>query len=97
MPDFAVTDLSLGETDGQPDALSNVRGAFAQRRCQVGVRPSSTALPSRPGRKPQPSSTIRTTGCAAHASLPYQEIWRTFFVVDCRFAAVDQHPPQRAS
>src|SRR6059036_2240959 len=51
-----------GRPTASPDALSNVRGAFAQRRCQVGVRPSSTALPSRPGRKPQPSSTIRTTG-----------------------------------
>src|SRR6266508_4822222 len=51
-----------GSHTARPDALSNVRGAFAQRRCQVGVRPSSTALPSRPGRKPQPSSTIRTTG-----------------------------------
>src|SRR6266704_3227974 len=51
-----------GSPTARPDALSNVRGAFAQRRCQVGVRPSSTALPSRPGRKPQPSSTIRTTG-----------------------------------
>src|SRR6185437_3602863 len=45
-----------------PDALRSVRGARLHRRCQVGVRPSSTALPSRPGRKPQPSSTIRTTG-----------------------------------
>src|SRR6184192_3276334 len=51
-----------GRPTASPDALSNVRGAFDQRRCQVGVRPSSTALPSRPGRKPQPSSTIRTTG-----------------------------------
>src|SRR2546425_367112 len=51
-----------GRPTASPDAASNVRGAFAQRRCQVGVRPSSTALPSRPGRKPQPSSTIRTTG-----------------------------------
>src|SRR6267143_668780 len=51
-----------GRPTASPDALSNVRGAFAQRRCQVGVRPSSTAFPSRPGRKPQPSSTIRTTG-----------------------------------
>src|SRR5438094_62739 len=51
-----------GSPTASPDALSNVRGAFDQRRCQVGVRPSSTALPSRPGRKPQPSSTIRTTG-----------------------------------
>src|SRR5438874_645032 len=51
-----------GRPTASPDALSNVRGAFDQRRCRVGVRPSSTALPSRPGRKPQPSSTIRTTG-----------------------------------
>src|SRR2546425_6022230 len=51
-----------GRPTASPDALSNVRGAFAQRRCHTGVRPSSTALPSRPGRKPQPSSTIRTTG-----------------------------------
>src|SRR5882724_4034008 len=51
-----------GRPTASPDALRSVRGAFAQRRCQVGVRPSSTALPSRPGRKPQPSSTIRTTG-----------------------------------
>src|SRR5882762_2740806 len=51
-----------GRPTASPDAVSNVRGAFAQRRCHTGVRPSSTALPSRPGRKPQPSSTIRTTG-----------------------------------
>src|SRR5881275_96338 len=51
-----------GRPTASPDALSNVRGAFDQRRCQVGVRPSSTALPARPGRKPQPSSTIKTTG-----------------------------------
>src|SRR3989440_635545 len=51
-----------GSPTGSPDALRSVRGALAQRRCQVGVSPSSTALPSRPGRKPQPSSTIRTTG-----------------------------------
>src|SRR5881409_4287486 len=51
-----------GRPTASPDALSNVRGAFDQRRCQVGVRPSSMAFPSRPGRKPQPSSTIRTTG-----------------------------------
>src|SRR2546426_880148 len=42
--------------------VESVRGAFAQRRCQVGVRPSSIAFPIWPGRKPQPSSTIRTTG-----------------------------------
>src|SRR5437867_3950048 len=51
-----------GSPTASPDALRSVRGAFAQRRCQVGVRPSSMAFPSRPGRKPQPSSTIRTTG-----------------------------------
>src|SRR3989449_464281 len=51
-----------GSPTASPDALSSVRGAFAQRRCQVGVRPSSIAFPTWPGRKPQPSSTIRTTG-----------------------------------
>src|SRR6266516_39368 len=51
-----------GSPTASPDALRSVRGALAQRRCQTGVSPSSTALPSRPGRKPQPSSTIRTTG-----------------------------------
>src|SRR5213592_822863 len=51
-----------GSPTASPDASSSVRGAFAQRRCQVGVSPSSTALPARPGRKPQPSSTIKTTG-----------------------------------
>src|SRR2546425_7625467 len=51
-----------GRPTASADALSNVRGTFAQRRCQIGVRPSSTALRSRPGRKPQPSGTIRTTG-----------------------------------
>src|SRR5438309_179786 len=51
-----------GSPTASPDALSSVRGAFAQRRCHVGVRPSSIAFPVWPGRKPQPSSTIRTTG-----------------------------------
>src|SRR5256712_2603347 len=51
-----------GSPTASPDALSSVRGAFAQRRCQVGVRPSSIAFPTSPGRKPQPASTIRTTG-----------------------------------
>src|SRR2546429_2418612 len=51
-----------GSPTARPDALSSVRGAFAQRRCQVGVRPSSIAFPIWPGRKPQPSSTIRATG-----------------------------------
>src|SRR5213594_1347078 len=53
---------SSGSPTERPDAFSSVRGAFAQRRCQVGVRPSSIAFPIWPGRKPQPSSTIRTTG-----------------------------------
>src|SRR2546425_2593407 len=51
-----------GSPTARPDALRSVRDAVVQRRCQVGVSPSSMALPSRPGRKPQPSSTIRTTG-----------------------------------
>src|SRR5216117_968149 len=51
-----------GRPTASPDASSNVRGALAQRRCQVGVSPSSTAFPCRPGRNPQPSSTMRTTG-----------------------------------
>src|SRR2546430_6078380 len=51
-----------GSPTARPDALSSVRGAVAQRRCHVGVRPSSIAFPVWPGRKPQPSSTIRTTG-----------------------------------
>src|SRR2546423_1002541 len=51
-----------GSPTASPDALRSVRGARLQRRCHTGVSPSSTALPSRPGRKPQPSSTIRTTG-----------------------------------
>src|SRR5437867_10339361 len=51
-----------GSPTGSPEASSSVCGALAQRRCQVGVSPSSTALPARPGRKPQPSSTIKTTG-----------------------------------
>src|SRR3989442_26900 len=51
-----------GSPTERPDAFSSVRGACAQRRCQVGVRPSSIAFPIWPGRKPQPSSTIRTTG-----------------------------------
>src|SRR5260370_1303111 len=51
-----------GSPTGSPEASSSVRGPRAHNRCQVGVSPSSMALPSRPGRKPQPSSTIRTTG-----------------------------------
>src|SRR5882724_842295 len=51
-----------GKPTGSPDASSSVRGARSHSRCQVGVWPSSMALPSRPARKPQPSSTIKTTG-----------------------------------
>src|SRR5712675_2278910 len=51
-----------GSPTGSPDASSSARGARSHSRCHVGVRPSSTALPSRAARKPQPSSTIRTTG-----------------------------------
>src|SRR5213083_3336567 len=51
-----------GSPTASPDASSNVRVARSHRRCQTGVRPSSMALPSRPGRNPQPSSTTRTTG-----------------------------------
>src|SRR6266496_3420447 len=51
-----------GRPTASPDASSNVRVAPSHRRCHTGVRPSSMALPSRPGRNPQPSSTTRTTG-----------------------------------
>src|SRR5882672_10925867 len=51
-----------GRPTGSPEASSSVRGARSHSRCHVGVRPSSMALPSRSARKPQPSSTIRTTG-----------------------------------
>src|SRR5437773_8918901 len=54
-----------GSPTASPDALSSVCGARLHRRCQTGVAPSSMAFPSRPGRKPQPSSTIRTTGVRA--------------------------------
>src|SRR5436190_7416642 len=54
-----------GSPTARPDASSSVRGARSQRRCQIGVAPSSMALPSRPGRNPQPSRTIRTTGVRA--------------------------------
>src|SRR5213596_1381425 len=54
-----------GSPTARPDASSNVRGARSHRRCQTGVAPSSMALPSRPGRNPQPSRTIRTTGVRA--------------------------------
>src|SRR5438093_243310 len=61
-PNSLLPICPAGSPTASPDALRSVRGAFAQRRCHVGVRPSSMAFPSRPGRKPQPSSTIRTTG-----------------------------------
>src|SRR5438046_982483 len=54
-----------GSPTARPDASSSVRGARSHRRCQTGVAPSSMALPSRPGRNPQPSRTIRTTGVRA--------------------------------
>src|SRR5512145_2888273 len=54
-----------GRPTARPDASSRVRGARSHRRCHTGVSPSSMALPSRPGRKPQPSSTISTTGVRA--------------------------------
>src|SRR3989442_1870731 len=54
-----------GSPTARREASSSVCGARPQRRCQVGVAPSSIALPSRPGRKPQPSSTINTTGVRA--------------------------------
>src|ERR1041385_4382747 len=54
-----------GSPTASPDAWGGVRGPRLHRRCQTGVAPSSTALPTRPGRKPQPSSTIRTTGVRA--------------------------------
>src|SRR4051812_47301210 len=51
-----------GRPTARPDASSSVRGERSHSRCHTGVSPSSIALPSRPGRKPHPSSTIRTTG-----------------------------------
>src|SRR5882762_5058782 len=51
-----------GRPTGRPDASSSVRDAPSHSACHTGVRPSSMALPSRPGRKPHPSSTTRTTG-----------------------------------
>src|SRR2546426_104957 len=51
-----------GRPTARPDASSNVRDARSPSVCQPGVFPSSMALPSRPGRKPQPSSTTRITG-----------------------------------
>src|SRR6266699_3434740 len=54
-----------GNPTARPEASSSVRGARCHSRCHTGVSPSSMALPSRPGRKPQPSSTINTTGVRA--------------------------------
>src|SRR3954469_3693371 len=51
-----------GNPTASPDASRSVRGARSHSLCHVGVSPSSIALPSPPGRKPQPSSTMRTTG-----------------------------------
>src|SRR3989442_5968090 len=54
-----------GSPTARPEASSRVWGARLQRRCQLGVVPSSMAWPWRPGRKPQQSSTISTTGVRA--------------------------------
>src|SRR6266480_5762558 len=54
-----------GRPTARPDASSSVRDARSHNLCHTGVRPSSMALPSRPGRKPHPSSTTRTTGGGA--------------------------------
>src|SRR5712664_3811690 len=54
-----------GRPTARPDASSSVRDARSHSVCHTGVRPSSIALPSRPGRKPHPSSTTRTTGGGA--------------------------------
>src|SRR5713226_9495739 len=54
-----------GSPTARPEASSSVCGTRPQSRCHVGVAPSSMALPSRPGRNPQPSSTISTTGVRA--------------------------------
>src|SRR6266550_3647807 len=54
-----------GRPTARPDASSNVRDARSHSVCHTGVRPSSMALPSRPGRKPHPSSTTRITGGGA--------------------------------
>src|SRR2546426_6452800 len=51
-----------GRPTARPEASSSVRDARSHSLCQTGVLPSSIALPSRPGRKPHPSSTMRTTG-----------------------------------
>src|SRR2546427_359177 len=90
-----------GSPTERPDAFSSVRGAFAQRRCQVGVRPSSIAFPIWPGRKPQPSSTIRTTGVrgpclfAIFAGMQFSHALRALPVV-CSLAPAlvtrDAHP-----
>src|SRR5437773_1125529 len=54
-----------GRPTARPDASSSVRDARSHSLCHTGVRPSSMALPARPGRKPHPSSTTRTTGGGA--------------------------------
>src|SRR5260370_12145325 len=54
-----------GSPTARPEASSSVCGTRPQSRCHVGVAPSSMALPSRPRRNPQPSSTISTTGVRA--------------------------------
>src|SRR2546425_104846 len=51
-----------GSPTARPDASSRVRAGRCHSLCHTGVLPSSIALPSRPGRKPQPSSTMRMTG-----------------------------------
>src|SRR6266540_1544405 len=51
-----------GRPTARSDASSSVRDAPSHSLCHTGVRPSSMALLSRPGRKPHPSSTTRTTG-----------------------------------
>src|SRR5712691_5256260 len=54
-----------GRPTARPEASSSVRDARSHNLCHTGVWPSSMALPSRPGRKPHPSSTMRTTGVRA--------------------------------
>src|SRR2546428_9724941 len=51
-----------GSPTARPEASSSVRAGRCHSLCHTGVLPSSIAFPSRPGRKPQPSSTMSTTG-----------------------------------
>src|SRR3989441_9505400 len=51
-----------GNPTARPEASSSVRAGRCHSLCHTGVVPSSIAFPSRPGRKPQPSSTMSTTG-----------------------------------